>query len=103
MSRKSLQNLLNPNSGGELGDIVRRAKAMGELTEAITGALPDEFAGSVLAASLREGGELVVLAASPAWAAKLRFEADRMVAIARDSGADVQSCRVRVSRMDTSG
>ena len=98
MPAKSLENLLNPNEDGGLGDVVRRAKAMGELTCALTRALPADSAGSIVSANVREGGELVVLAASPAWAAKLRFEADALLQIARKAGADVQSCTVRVSR-----
>jgi hypothetical protein len=51
-----------------------------------------------LSANVRDDGELVVLASSPAWAAKLRFEADSLMAAARQSGANVTSFKVRVSR-----
>ena len=37
MSAKSLENLLNPNDDGQLGDIVRRAQGMGELANLGTG------------------------------------------------------------------
>jgi hypothetical protein len=96
MPPKSLGNLLNPNDHGELGDIVRHAREMGQLLGALQRALAPDEAASVLAANIRDGGELVVLAASPAWAARLRFQADILVAAARTAGARVASCTVRV-------
>jgi hypothetical protein len=98
MPVKSLENLLNPNDDGQLGDIVRRAQGMGELVRHLQQALPDDMRDSVQAANIRDDGELVILASSSAWAAKLRFEADTLLAAARKSGARVDSCTVRVSR-----
>ncbi len=98
MSIKSLENLLNPNDNGGLGEIVRHARDMGELVSRLQQALPDDIGQQVLAANIRDNGELVVLTGSPAWAAKLRFEADALLAAARSTGAEVESCTVRVSR-----
>ena len=98
MPIKSLENLLNPNDNGGLGDIVRHARDMGELVNRLQQALPDDIGQQVLAANVRDNGELVVLASSPAWAAKLRFEADALLQAARATGAEVGSCTVRVSR-----
>jgi hypothetical protein len=97
MSIKSLENLLNPNDNGGLGDIIRHARDMGELVGQLQAALPDDMNDCIRAANIRDNGELVVLAASPAWAAKLRFEADTLIDAARKTGATVSSCRVRVS------
>ncbi len=98
MSIKSLENLLNPNDNGGLGEIVRHAREMGELVSQLQAALPDDIGQQVLAANIRDGGELVVLTGSPAWAAKLRFEADALLDAARRTGASVETCTVRVSR-----
>ena len=98
MSIKSLENLLNPNDNGGLGEIVRHARDMGELVSRLQKALPDEIGQQVLAANVRDNGELVVLTSSPAWAAKLRFEADALLDAARQAGAEAESCTVRVSR-----
>ena len=98
MSIKRLENLLNPNDDGGLGEIIRHAQDMGALLQSLQQQLPEESAANILAANVRDGGELVVLASSPAWAAKLRFEADTLMAAARQSGADVTTCKVRVSR-----
>ena len=98
MSIKSLENLLNPNDNGGLGEIVRHARDMGELVGQLQQALPQEVGPQVLAANIRDDGELIVLTSSPAWAAKLRFEAVALLDAARKTGAKVESCTVRVSR-----
>ncbi len=98
MPIKRLKNLLNPNDNGGLGEIVRHARDMDELVAALQQALAGNETGGILAANVRADGELVVLARTPAWAAKLRFEADRLVAAARATGAEVKSCKVRVNR-----
>ena len=98
MPVKSLENLLNLNGGGELGDIVRHARDMGELVSLLQASVSEEEARSIVAANIRGDCELVVLASSPAWAAKLRFEADTLIAAACQGGANVTSCKVRVSQ-----
>ena len=98
MSFKRLENILKPNNDGDLGEIIGHAQHMGELVHSLQQTLPLDMADSIRAANIRDNGELVILASSPAWAAKLRFEADKLVAAARASGAQVDSCRVRVSR-----
>ena len=71
---------------------------MERLVEALRGALGPEEAAGIVAANIRDNGELVVLAESPAWAARLRFEKDRLIEAARETGAVVSGCKVRVSR-----
>lgn len=98
MAQNDLKNLLNPNAGGDLGDIVRRAREMGELTHVLCKGLPAEYAGAIVAANLRENGDLVVIASSSAWASRLRYETDALLKSARDAGLDPSGCRVRVSQ-----
>ena len=100
MAAKSLENLLNPSKDGDLASIVRRAKDMGELASALVRALPPEEGAAILAANVREDGELVVLCQSSAWASRLRFCADALLAAARAHGAEASRCSVRVSRSD---
>lgn len=96
MASEKLKNLLNPSSGGDLGAIVQRARALGELTHGLCKALPEDYAGAIVAANLREDGELVVIAASSAWASRLRYETDTLLTAARSAGLTVTRCRVRV-------
>ena len=98
MATNELKNLLNPSDSGDLGQIVRRAREMGELTHALSKALPDEFAGAIVAANVREGGDLVVIAASSAWASRLRYESDVLLTAARSTGVDPTGYRVRVTQ-----
>ena len=71
---------------------------MGELASALVDKLPAELAPAILAANGGDDGELVVICPSSAWASRLRFEADRLIAAARETGAAVNSCRIRVSQ-----
>lgn len=100
MPAKSLENLLNPSKNGELGAIVRRAKDMGELASALAGAVAPDEGASIVAANVRENGELVVLCQSSAWASRLRFLSDILLDAAKAHGTDPTSCTVRVARSD---
>lgn len=100
MAAKSLENLLNPSKDGDLANIVRRARDMGELASALVQALPPEEGASILAANVRDDGELVILCRSSAWASRLRFAADALLAAARAHGAKASSCSVRVAHPD---
>ena len=71
---------------------------MGELTHILSKGLPGEYAGAIVAANLREDGDLVIIAASSAWASRLRYETDVLLATARDAGLSPSACRVRVTQ-----
>jgi len=98
MPADKLKNLLNPSNHGELGDVIKRAQRMGELTELIAAALPPDERQAIVAANVREGGELVVICSTSAWASRLRYQADTMLKAARDAGVSATACRVRVSQ-----
>ena len=98
MPTKQLGNILNPIAGGDLGDIIRRARDMGELTDVLARALPADHAGAVVAANVRETGELVVIAASSAWASRLRYETETLLEAAKSAGVTAKTCRIRVSQ-----
>jgi hypothetical protein len=98
MSADKLENLLNPSNTGDLGDIVKRARAMGELVEILGAALPECDRTAIVAANIRDDGELVVICESSAWASRLRYETDTLLKAARDAGMSVHTCRVRVTQ-----
>lgn len=97
MPSKPLGNILNPSNNGDLGGLVRRARELGELTDVLSAALPGDCAGAILAANVRDDGTLVIIAASSAWANRLRYEAELLLAAARESGLAVTEFRVRVT------
>ncbi len=93
-----LENLLKPGAGGTLNKIIQRAQNMDELTTALRAELPADASQNLLAANLRENGELVLICASSAWASRLRFESDKLMEVARKTGLTVASCKVSVSQ-----
>jgi hypothetical protein len=98
MSEKRLENLLNASNGGGLGDIIRHAREMGDLVQVLQQVLPADHAPAIAAANIRDDGELVILASSSAWAARLRYEGELLLTAARATGAAVSTCTVRVVR-----
>ncbi len=97
MTITRLEKLLKSATSGRLGKVIQTAQDMQTLTAALREPLDPELAAGLVAASVRDG-ELSVLADSPAWASRLRFEADTLLAAARAAGAEVSRCRVRVAR-----
>ncbi len=98
MSANKLKNLLSSCKDGDLGDVISRARQMGELTEILSRALPESDRGAIVAANVREDGGLVIICASSAWASRLRYETEELLAAAKDAGVSAHSCRVRVSQ-----
>ena len=71
-SMVTVHKLLNA-SGGQLARLVRRCQARTDLETVFRRTLPDNLA-SHLALGHYDNGVLIVLAASAAWATRLRFE-----------------------------
>jgi hypothetical protein len=93
-----LENLLKARAGSTLNKIIQRAQNMDELTTALRAELAADAGQNLLAANLREDGELVLVCASSAWASRLRFESDKLMEAARKTGRTVNSCKVTVSQ-----
>jgi hypothetical protein len=98
MSIIRLENLLKTGAGGSLDKIIQRAQNMDTLTTALRGELPADAGQNLVAANLRENGELILICTTSAWASRLRFESEKLVAAARKAGLTVTSCRVCVSQ-----
>ena len=96
MPANKLGNLLTPCKNGDLGKLVERARHMGELTDVLCRAISEQDRAGIVAANVRESGELVVICASPAWASRLRYESETLLGAARAAGVEVSSCAVRV-------
>jgi hypothetical protein len=97
MPADKLENLLNASQNTELADVVARARDMGTLAQKLAASLPADYADGLVAANVRPDGELVVIARSPAWAARLRYEGDTLRAAAIAAGQQVGQVSVRVS------
>lgn len=97
MPIQRLDKLLKSNASGRLDKLVEKAQKLQVLGDRLKAGLDDEAAASLLSANVQDR-DLIVVAASSAWAARLRFESEALLAAARDAGEDVTRCQVRVSR-----
>ena len=91
-----LDKLLDSSSSDTLGKIIQRAQDLDDLTTLLRAELDPDTALSLLAANVRHDGELVLVASSSAWSAKLRFEGEKLMQAARTGGTSVTTFRVRV-------
>lgn len=98
MSIIRLEKLLRKGAGDGLEKIVQHAQELNELTTALRATLPAELAQSLVAANLRDDGELVLICTTSAWASRLRYEAEALVAVARRLGFMADRARVTVSQ-----
>jgi len=98
MPATKLDKLLDKRTGSELAKIIRRAQEMDVLTAALKSRLEPGLADNLIAANVREDGELVVVCSASAWASRLRFEAETLLEAARSAGESPVRCRVRVAR-----
>ena len=84
------------NVGPRLQHLAQRARAAAALREQVQQALPAPLAAHVTGASFRRT-ELILAVDSPAFCARLRFEAPRVRdALARQAGVTVDKVSVRV-------
>ncbi len=93
---KSLADLISAPSGG-LSSLAEAARVRAELGDYLRKHLDPAVAPGMIHCNIRDDQTLVVLAASPAWAARLRFEADQLMTLCRQCGIEARAVKVRVS------
>ena len=96
MTLKRLDNLLKTNANDGLENLLQRAQKMDDLTASLKTSLRGVDPGEIVAANLRDDGDLVVVCRSSAWAARLRFESEQLLFAARSRGYPATRVRVRV-------
>lgn len=79
--------------GTPLGDLARAASSRLDLAACVRQQLPGDLAAAVTTCNLQPDGTLMVTAASPEWAARLRFEGDGILTGCR--GAWPKAARIR--------
>jgi predicted nucleic acid-binding Zn ribbon protein len=82
--------------GSAIAGLAREAEAATGLVDELRAALDPPLAEALAGARLREDGTLVVLAASSAWAARLRFEGERLLEGCRARHPEARRVEVRV-------
>ena len=93
----SLEKLLKNTAGNGLEKIVQRAQNMDDIAQKLRQAIDKDVAEQISAINVRNDGDLVVVCTTSAWAARIRFDGEALVAAARRLGADVTRCHVRVA------
>ena len=92
---KSLSDIIG-SQGSPLGSLACEARLRQDLSDHLRKHLPPEFNGSLLHCNLRDEMTLVVIASSPEWASRLRFEKELFIRLCADHGTQVTEVKVRV-------
>ncbi|HLU05431.1 MAG TPA: DciA family protein [Woeseiaceae bacterium] len=98
MAIVKLGQLLKSGTGDKLDRLVEHSQNMGNLAQLLRASLPADAAGHLLAANLKEPGELVLICSSSSWAARLRYESEQLLKAARKAGMKADHCSIKVHR-----
>jgi hypothetical protein len=96
---KSLSQLLE-STNSSLGRLAATAQQKIALSEHIRNGLGPEIGPEVVHCSIDAGGILTVRTSSPEWAARLRFENERLLELSREINSATTSVKVRVAYPD---
>ena len=96
MSITRLEKLLKSSPGDRLNKIIQRAQNIDALTSALKAELPPEMAENLISANVHDSGELVLVCSTSAWASRLRFESNSLIAAANKAGYGARACKVTV-------
>ncbi|MGI9343501.1 MAG: DciA family protein [Gammaproteobacteria bacterium] len=93
---KSLSQLIE-SPGSAIGRLAATARQKLALTEHVRAGLPDALGTELLHCSLDDDGAMIVRVSSPEWAARLRFETESLLSLARQIHPETTSVKVRVA------
>jgi hypothetical protein len=80
-----------------IGQLAATARQKLALTEHVRNGLPEDLGAELLHCSLDDGGAMIVRVSSPEWAARLRFENETLLMLARQVHPETTSIKVRVA------
>jgi len=93
---KSLAELAASADTG-LGQLAEAARLRADLGDYLRNRLDPELAAGFMHCNIRDDNQLVVIATSPEWASRLRFEAQQFKSLCHERGIEIDSVTVRVS------
>jgi hypothetical protein len=96
---KSLSELVSTDQSA-LGRLAAEARARLGLTDHIRAGLPADLAGQMTSCNLGPEGILTVRTTGPEWAARLRFETERILTLCRQRHPETRSVKVGVAHPD---
>ena len=92
---KSLSEIIG-SQNSPLGNLASEARLRESLSDHLRKHLPADLSSGLLHCNLRDAGILVVIASSPEWASRLRFEKELFIRLCADHGTQVTDVKIRV-------
>jgi len=92
---KSLSELMS-DTDSPIRRLIEEAHSRIDLAGVIRAGLPEPMGQHLESCNLRDDGTLVVLASTPEWAARLRFESNAMLSRCRKQHPGAARVKVRV-------
>jgi hypothetical protein len=96
---KSLADIISVTQSS-FGRLALEARARLGLTDHIRAGLPADLANQMISCNLDPDGLLIVRTSGPEWAARFRFESDRILTLCRQKHAETKSVKIRVTHPD---
>jgi hypothetical protein len=93
---KSLSELIGGKSS-PLGNLASNALLRETLGDYLRNHLPADLADGFLHCNLQDETTLIVIATSPEWASRLRFENNHFIRLCAAQGTKIDSVKVKVS------
>jgi len=93
---KSLAELAGSTDTG-LGRLAEAARLRTDLGDFLRNRLDSKLAPGFVHWNIRDDDTLVVIATSPEWASRLRFETETLLSLCRERGLSVTTVKVRVN------
>ena len=93
---KSLSELIG-GKGSPLRDLAYEAQRREQLSDHLRKHLSASLVDGFLHCNLKDETTLIVIAVSPEWASRLRFEADQFIRLCAQQGTKITAVKVRVA------
>jgi hypothetical protein len=97
---KSLADIISVTQSS-FGRLASEARARLGLTDHIRAGLPADLAGQMISCNLDPDGILIVRTTGPEWAARLRFESEKILVLCRQQHPKTKSVKIRVAHPDS--
>ncbi len=93
---KSLSELVSTKDS-QLGRLAAAARLRSDLSEHLRSGMGEPLGSAIMHCNVHDDGTLVVVAANPEWAARLRFESRQLLALCAAHGTTAVAVKVRVA------
>jgi hypothetical protein len=93
---KSLSELVQ-DTHSSLGRLAGRAQSRLALADHLRDSLPEDLATQLTGCNVRDDGTLIILTSGSEWAARFRFESEKLLGICRQYYPAATQVRIRVS------